>query len=311
MLTVVRANVSEEPLAPHLSRFIVEPLEPGFGFTVGNAMRRTLLSSVPGAAISNAKIEGVLHEFTTVPGVKEDATELVLNIKDVVVRMDTEQSEGTLHLRSRGPKDVTAADIETPAGIEIINPDLHIATLNSKGRLDMELTVEQGVGYRVADRMKRKDVIGVVPIDAVFSPVRRVTYAVEHTRVEQITNYDRLILEIETNGAVTPQEAVVRAADRLGELIGLFRELIEGPPEVEAQEAPTRPAVDADRPIEQLDLSVRSLNCLKREGIHTLGDLLECTIDDLMDIRNFGEKSVDEVRDKLTEMGLSLNTKEI
>ncbi len=311
MLTVARAAVTEEPIAENLSRFVIEPLEPGFGYTVGNAMRRTLLSSVAGAAVASVKIEGVLHEFTTIPGVKEDATDIVLNIKDIVVKMETDEPTGTLHLRARGPADVTAADIEAPAGITIINPDLHLATLNSKGRLDMEFNVERGVGYTVADRMKRKDVIGDIPVDAIFSPVRRVTYVVEHTRVEQMTNYDRLVLEIETNGAVTPEQAVVSAADRLGELIALFRELIEGPAEPEPAEAAARPLVDTERPVEQLDLSVRALNCLKREGVHTLGDLLECTMDDLMDIRNFGQKSVDEVVDKLTDMGLSLKTKEI
>ena len=311
MLVVARATVTEEEVNDRVSRFIVEPLEPGFGYTVGNAMRRTLLSSVPGAAVSALKIEGVLHEFTTIPGVKEDVTEVVLNIKDIVVRMDTDEEQSTLQLRARGPADVTAADIEAPAGIEIVNPELHLATLNAKGRLEMELTVERGIGYEVADRMKRKDVIGVVPVDAMFSPVRRVTYVVEHTRVEQMTNYDRLVLEVETDGALTPQEAVVHAARRLGELVGLFNELIEGPPAPEQVETPGRSLVDTERPVEQLELSVRALNCLKREGIHTLGDLLECTEEDLMDIRNFGQKSVDEVKDKLVEMGLELKTKEI
>src|SRR5581483_281266 len=305
LLTLARAGVSEEVVSERVSKFIVEPLEPGFGDTVGNAMRRTLLSSVPGAAISLVKVEGVLHEFTTVPGVKEDVTELVLNLKEIVVRMEGEEPTGTLQLRARGPKDVTAGDIETPAGVTIVNPDQHVATLNAKGRLDMELTVERGIGYEVADRMKRKDVIGVIPIDAIFSPVRRVTYVVEHTRVEQMTNYDRLVLEVETNGAVSPSEAVMHAARRLGELMGLFRELVEGPlppEEVVAEQA----APFADEPIEKLDLSVRSLNCLKREGVHTIADLLNYSLEDLMDIRNFGEKSVIEVKDKIESMGLHL-----
>ncbi len=313
MLTVARATVSEEEVNEHLSRFIVEPLEPGFGYTLGNAMRRTLLSSVPGAAVSQVKIEGVLHEFTTIPGVKEDVTELLLNVKDIVVRMEGEEPTGTLQLRARGSADVTAGDIEAPAGIEIVNGDLHLATLNSKGRLEMELTVERGVGYKVADRERSKDVIGVIPVDAVFSPVRRVNYAVEATRVEQMTNYDRLVLEVETNGAVSPKEAGLRAAHRVAELVGLFDELVGGPPPAaeEAPEAGPAPLVDTERPVEQLDLSVRALNCLKREGVHTLGDLLECTEEDLLDIRNFGQKSVDEVIEKLSEMGLSLKTKEI
>ena len=309
MLTLVRATVTEEQQTEQLSRFIVEPLEPGFGYTVGNAMRRTLLSSVPGAAIALVKVEGVLHEFTTIPGVTEDVTELVLNIKDIVVRMEGEEPSGTLQLRARGPKDVTAADIETPTGMTIVNPDQPIATLNAKGRLDMELTVERGIGFEVADRMKRKDVIGVIPIDAIFSPVRRVTYVVEHTRVEQMTNYDRLVLEVETNGAVSPSEAVMHAARRLGELMGLFRELVEGPAPVEEAPAEAAPAY-ADEPVEKLDLTVRSLNCLKREGVHTIGDLLNYTLEDLMDIRNFGEKSVIEVKDKIEAMGLNLKDKE-
>jgi DNA-directed RNA polymerase subunit alpha len=309
LLTLVRATVSEEQQNERLSRFIVEPLEPGFGYTVGNAMRRTLLSSVPGAAIALVKVEGVLHEFTTVPGVTEDVTELVLNIKDVVVRMEGDEPSGTLQLRARGPKDVTAADIETPTGLVIVNPDQHIATLNAKGRLDMELTVERGIGFEVADRMKRKDVIGVIPVDAIFSPVRRVTYVVEHTRVEQMTNYDRLVLEVETNGAVSPSEAVMHAARRLGELMGLFRELVEGP--IVAEEAPAEAApAYADEPIEKLDLTVRSLNCLKREGVHTVADLLKYSLEDLMDIRNFGEKSVIEVKDKIEAMGLQLKDKD-
>jgi DNA-directed RNA polymerase subunit alpha len=309
LLTLVRASVSEEQVGERLSKFIVEPLEPGFGYTVGNAMRRTLLSSVPGAAIALVKVEGVLHEFTTVPGVKEDITELVLNIKDVVVRMESDEPTGTLQLRARGPKEVSAADIETPAGVTIVNPDVHLASLNTKGRLDMELTVERGIGYEVADRLKSKDVIGVIPVDAIFSPVRRVTYVVEHTRVEQMTNYDRLVLEVETNGAVSPSEAVMHAARRLGELMGLFRELVEGP--IAPEEVPVETGSPyAAEPIEKMDLSVRTLNSLKRVGVHTVGDLLGFSREDLMDIRNFGEKSVDEVIEKLESMGQSLRSKE-
>ena len=309
MLTAARATVTEEQVSERLSKFLVEPLEPGFGYTVGNAMRRTLLSSVPGAAIAIVKVEGVLHEFTTIPGVKEDVTELVLNIKEIVVRMESDEATGTLQLRARGPKEVTAGDIEAPAGITIVNPDQHIASLNTKGRLDMELTVERGIGYEVADRMKRKDVIGVIPVDAVFSPVRRVTYVVEHTRVEQMTNYDRLVLEVETNGAVSPSEAVMRAARRLGDLMGLFRELVEGPLGPDVVDVEPAPAYVED-PVEKLELSVRALNCLKREGINTIGELLNYSVEDLMDIRNFGEKSVLEVRDKIEAMGLSLKPKE-
>lgn len=311
MLTIARASVTEETVTDQISRFIVEPLEPGFGYTVGNAMRRTLLSSVPGAAITTVKIDGVLHEFGAIPGVKQDVTDIVLALKEIVVRMDTDESAGTLQLRARGPKDVTAADIEAPAGIEIVNPDKAIATLNSKGRLDVELTVERGRGFQVADRMKRKDVIGVIPIDALFSPVRRVTYAVESTRVEQMTNYDRLVLEVETDGSISPEDAVVYSAGHVGRLISLFNELVEGSSEPDMDAVESKPLVDTERPIEQLDLSVRALNCLKREGVHNLGELLECSYDDLMDIRNFGEKSVIEVQEKLESMGLSLKNKDL
>ncbi len=310
MLTIARPTVSEEPVSEALSRFIIEPLEPGFGYTLGNAMRRTLLSSVPGAAITAAKIDGVLHEFTTVAGVKEDVTDIVLNLKDVVVRLEGDEPTATMQLRARGAKEVTAGDIEAPTGVQIINRDSHIASLNSKGKLDIELTVSRGRGYQVADRMAGRDVIGEVLVDAMFSPVRRVTYVVEHTRVEQMTNYDRLVLEVETNGAVSPKEATMHASRHLTQLIGLFDELEEGAVRREERQ-PARPAIDAERPVEQLDLSVRALNCLKREGINTLGELLEYSMEDLMDIRNFGEKSVEEVRDKLTDMGLSLKQRDI
>lgn len=311
MLTIARATVTEETVTDQISRFIVEPLEPGFGYTVGNAMRRTLLSSVPGAAITAVKIDGVLHEFGTIPGVKQDVTDIILALKEIVVRIDSDEPTGTMQLRARGPQEVTAGDIESPAGIEIVNPDKTIASLNTKGRLDVELTVEKGRGFQVADRMKRKDVIGVIPIDALFSPVRRVTYAVESTRVEQMTNYDRLVLEVETDGSISPQDAVVYSAGHAGRLISLFNELVEGSSEPDMAAAESKPLVDTERPIEQLDLSVRALNCLKREGVHNLGELLECTYEDLMDIRNFGEKSVIEVQEKLESMGLSLKNKDL
>ncbi|HVE92755.1 MAG TPA: DNA-directed RNA polymerase subunit alpha [Actinomycetota bacterium] len=309
MLTIARATVSEEPVSESISKFVIEPLEPGFGYTLGNAMRRTLLSSVPGAAITAAKIDGVLHEFTTVAGVKEDVTDIVLNLKDVVVRLEGDEATASLHLRARGAKEVVAGDIEAPAGVEIINRDSHIASLNTKGKLDIELTVSRGRGYQVADRMAGRDVIGEILVDAMFSPVRRVTYVVEHTRVEQMTNYDRLVLEVETNGAVAPKEATMHAARHLGQLVGLFDELEEGAERRDEKQAGPGPRVDTERPVEQLDLSVRALNCLKREGINTLGQLLEYSMEDLMDIRNFGEKSVVEVDEKLKEMGLGLKEK--
>jgi DNA-directed RNA polymerase subunit alpha len=250
----------------------------------------------------------VLHEFSTINGVKEDVTDIILNVKDLVIRSEHDDPV-SVFLRVQGPKDVTAADIEAPAGIEILNPDLRLATINKKARLDMELIVERGRGYVTGDRNKRAtDTIGVIPIDSIFSPVRRVSYAVEHTRVEQMTNYDKLVLDIETNGAITPKEAFAAAGRTLVELLGLVAQqsedaqaLLLGPaPEDVAQ------ASALAMPIEEMDLSVRSYNCLKREGVGTVGDLIQRTEQDLLDIRNFGQKSIDEVKAKLQAMGLGL-----
>lgn len=307
MLIVHRPQIVEEPLTETRWKFAIEPLEPGFGYTLGNSLRRTLLSSIPGAAVTQIRIEGVLHEFSAIAGVKEDVTDIILNIKDLVLRSEHPEPV-PVFLRAQGPKDVVAGDIEVPAGIEILNPDLRIATLNKKARLDMELIVEQGRGYVTGERNKRtSDTIGVIPIDSIFSPVRRVSYAVEHTRVEQMTNYDKLILDIDTNGAITPKEALAAAGHTLVDLLGLVAELSEaqaltlGPSPEEAARAS-----DLALEIEELDFSVRSYNCLKREGVATVGDLVQRTEQDLLDIRNFGQKSIDEVKQKLAEMGLSL-----
>ncbi len=306
MFIVARPQIQEEPVSAMRSKFIVEPLEPGFGYTVGNSLRRTLLSSIPGAAISSIRIEGVLHEFSTIPKVTEDVTDIILNLKELVLRSESDEP-ATVYLKAKGPGAVTAGDIAPPAGIEILNPDLHIATLGKGGSLEMEMTVERGVGYRMADKNKKpREPIGVIPVDSIFSPVRRVSYAVENTRVEQMTDRDRLILDVETDGSITPREGLASAGGTLLELVQLFGDLAE------AQSMQVGPAEDDSMPsdyaitVEELNLSVRSYNCLKREGINTVGDLVEKSEAELMDIRNFGQKSIDEVKAKLEELGLGL-----
>ena len=306
MLITQRPSLSEESISETRSRFTIEPLEPGFGYTLGNSLRRTLLSSIPGAAITSIRIDGVLHEFSTVPGVKEDVTDIILNLKDLTLRSDLEEPT-TVYLKAKGPAQVTAGDIAPPAGVEILNADLHVATLGKGASLEMEMTVERGVGYRMADKNKKpRDPIGVIPVDSIFSPVRKVSYAVENTRVEQMTDRDRLILDVETDGSVTPREAVASAGGTLLELVNLFSELAE------AASVTVGPADDEQMPsdyaitIEELNLSVRSYNCLKREGINAVGDLVQKSEGELMDIRNFGQKSIDEVKLKLEELGLGL-----
>ncbi|MEX2555516.1 MAG: DNA-directed RNA polymerase subunit alpha [Actinomycetota bacterium] len=309
MLIVQRPQIIEETTSSeNRTKFIIEPLEPGFGYTLGNSLRRTLLSSIPGAAVTQIRIESVLHEFSTIQGVKEDVTDVILNLKELVLRSDSDEPVA-IHLRVQGPKDVVAGDITVPTGVEVLNTDQHIATINKKSRLDIEMVVERGRGYVSAERNKKgRDTIGVVPIDSIFSPVRRVSYAVEATRVEQMTNYDKLILDIETNGAITPKEAFAAAGRTLVELLGLVAQQSE-----DAQALTLGPAPDdmaqastLALPIEELDFSVRSYNCLKREGVGTVGDLVQRTEQDLLDIRNFGQKSIDEVKAKLAEMGMSL-----
>ncbi|HEY7282120.1 MAG TPA: DNA-directed RNA polymerase subunit alpha [Actinomycetota bacterium] len=307
MLIVARPQIQETTVSPVRSKFIIEPLEPGFGYTLGNSLRRTLLSSIPGAAISSVRIEGVLHEFSSIPKVTEDVTDVILNLKELVLRSELEEP-ATVYLKAKGPGDVTAGDISPPAGVEILNSDLHIATLGKGATLEMEMVVERGVGYRPAEKNKKpRDPIGVIPVDSIFSPVRRVSYSVENTRVEQMTDRDRLILDVETDGSITAREAVASAGSTLLELVNLFHELAEsqglaiGPAEDESQLSG-----ELATTIEELNLSVRSYNCLKREGINTVGDLVQRSEQELMDIRNFGQKSIDEVKAKLEELGLEL-----
>ncbi len=283
------------------------PLEPGFGHTLGNSMRRTLLSSIPGAAVTQVKFDEALHEFDTIDGVKQDVTEILLNLKDLVLTCASEEPV-TLRLDKKGPGDVTAGDIQVTADVEIVNPDLLIASLNTKGHLAVDITVEQGRGYLPADTSRRSSTIGVIPVDALFSPVRRVSYGVEPTRVEQATNYDRLVLDIETDGSLTPREALASAGETLKNLMGLISELAEEPQGLELGDtaATTSASPDLDLGIEVLDLSERPRNCLKRAQVDTIGQLVEKTEEDLLAITNFGMKSLEEVAQKLDERGLSL-----
>ena len=290
MLIAQRPTLTEEVISEYRSRFSIEPLEPGFGYTLGNSLRRTLLSSIPGAAVTSIRIDGVLHEFSTVPGVKEDVTELILNIKSLVVSSENDEPV-VMYLRKQGAGEVTAADIVPPAGVEVHNSDLHLATLNDKGKLEIELTVERGRGYVSASQNKSMDAeIGRIPVDSIYSPVLKVTYKVEATRVEQRTDFDKLI------------------GKTLVELFGLARELNVEAEGIEIGPSPTDAALAADLalPIEDLQLTIRSYNCLKREGIHTVGELVARSEADLLDIRNFGAKSITEVKEKLAELGLAL-----
>ena len=308
MLIAQRPSLTEEVVSDHRSRFVIEPLEPGFGYTLGNSLRRTLLSSIPGAAVTSIRIDGVLHEFTTIPGVKEDVTEMILNIKTLVVASEHDEPV-VMYLRKQGPGVVTAGDITPPAGVEVHNPELVLATLNDTARLELELTVERGRGYVSANQNKDLDAeIGRIPIDSIYSPVLKVTYKVEATRVEQRTDFDRLVVDVETKPSTEPRDAVASAGRTLTELCGLARELNVEAEGIEIGPSPIDEQLAADLalPVEDLNLTVRSYNCLKREGIHTVSELVSRSEQDLLDIRNFGSKSIDEVKLKLHEMGLSL-----
>jgi DNA-directed RNA polymerase subunit alpha len=293
VLIAQRPVLSEEVVNESRSRFIIEPLEPGFGYTLGNSLRRTLLSSIPGAAVTSIRVAGALHEFTTLEGVKEDLTDIVLNIKNLVISSENDEPS-VAYIRKNGSGVITGADVAVPTGVAIHNPDLHIATLNTKANVEIELTIERGRGYVTAVQNKLVGAeIGRIPVDSIYSPVLRVTYKVEATRVEQRTDFDRLIVDVETKRSMSPRDALASAGKTLVELFGLAHEL-------------NYAAADLALPIEDLDLTVRSYNCLKREGIHTVGELLSRSEADLLDIRNFGSKSIDEVKAKLTSMGMQL-----
>jgi DNA-directed RNA polymerase subunit alpha len=287
--------------------FAVGPLEPGFGYTIGNSLRRVLLSSIPGAAITLVRFDEALHEFDTIPGVTEDVTDIILNLKDIVLTCVAEEPV-TIRVDVRGPAVITAGDIQCPSEVEILNKDLVIAHVNGKGRLAVDLTVDQGKGYVSSDRDSGSRTIGVIPIDAVFSPVRRVMFDVQPTRVEQSTNYDKLVLDIETDGTIAPRDALASAGATLRSLVDLVANLSEEPKGLELGEVIQSGAIspDLDIAIEDLDLSERPRNCLKRAQVNTIGELLSKTEDDLLNITNFGQKSLDEVKEKLDERGLTL-----
>jgi DNA-directed RNA polymerase subunit alpha len=292
---------------PTRQRFAVGPLEPGFGHTIGNSLRRTLLSSIPGAAITTVKFDNVEHEFTTIKGMTEDVTEFIMNLKDVVVVSQNDEPV-VLRVDIAGGTTFTAGDIQTTSDVQILNPSLHLATLNAGAQLGLDITIERGRGYLSTERDAESRIIGVIPIDAIFSPVRRVNFDVEPTRVAQSTNYDKLIVDIETDGSISPRESLASAAATLRSLVDLIATLSEEPQALELSE-PIGANVgvpDLDLPIEDLDLSERPRNCLKRGQINTIGELLLKSTDDLLNITNFGQKSLDEIIQKLDERGLSL-----
>jgi DNA-directed RNA polymerase subunit alpha len=289
-------------------KFVVEPLERGYGTTLGNSLRRILLSSLPGAAVTSVKIDGILHEFSTIPGVKEDVTEIILNLKKLAVRINGGNSKRVI-INAVGPKIVTAGDIISDSDLEIFNPDLHIATLEENATLVMEINISRGRGYVPAEQNKTESMpIAVIPVDSIYTPVRKVNFSVENTRVGQVTDYDKLILEVWTDGSITPKEGVSIGAKIMQEHLKLFIDLTDS---MEAMEIMVEKEEDQkekalEMTIEELELSVRSFNCLKRAGINTVEELTHRTEEDMMKVRNLGKKSLDEVKNKLEELGLSL-----
>ena len=295
-------------------RFVVEPLERGYGTTLGNSLRRVLLSSLPGYAITSVKIDGVLHEFTTIPGVKEDVTEIVLNLKNVILKIHGDGPK-TIYIDANGDEEITAGSIKTDSEVEILNPELHIATLNSDAHVSMELTCDKGRGYVSAERnkqMMQSVVIGVIAIDSIYTPVLKVNYTVENTRVGQITDYDKLTLEVWTNGTINAMEAVSLGAKILNEHLNLFGDLSGEAYDTEVMVVKSDSGKEKvlEMTIEELDLSVRSFNCLKRAQINTVEDLISRTEEDMMKVRNLGRKSLDEVVAKLNSLGLDLRRDE-
>jgi DNA-directed RNA polymerase subunit alpha len=323
MLDFQVPRITSETVEENRGSFTIEPLDRGFGYTFGNSLRRVLLSSLAGAAVTSVRIEGVAHEFSTIPGVTEDVTDIVLNLKGIVCRMHSDATEVEAPLVVTGPGDITAKDIDLPAGVEILNPDVHVATLDKKTKLELYLTIGRGRGYRPAEENKSPDQpIGVIPIDSIFSPVRRVAYAVEQARVGQRTDYDKLTLDIETDGSIDPTSALREAAEILISQLAIFTdpdridELRAGPGGVltdgnGASAAGAPGGAGAAGPmhdilIEELELGVRSYNCLKRAGIQTVGDLISKSEGELNAIPNFGKKSIDEVIETLGARGLNL-----
>ena len=289
-------------------KFVVEPLERGYGTTLGNALRRILLSSLPGAAVTSVKIDGVLHEFSTIPGVKEDVTEIILNLKKLAIRLNGDNTKRVI-INAVGPKEVTAADIIGDSDIEIFNPDLHIATLEENATLVMEVNLARGRGYVPAEMNKTESTpISVIPVDSIYTPVRKVNFTVENTRVGQVTDYDRLVLEIWTDGSITPEEGVSIGAKIMQEHLNLFIQLTDttGTMEIMVEKEEDQKEKALEMTIEELELFVRSFNCLKRAAINTVEELTQKSEEDMMKVRNLGKKSLDEVKAKLEELGLGL-----
>ena len=309
MLVMQRPTVEVlESADGNRQQFAIGPLEPGFGHTIGNSLRRTLLSSIPGAAVTQVRFDSALHEFATIPGVAEDVTDIILNLKDLVLVVQSDEPV-TLRLDARGPTDVVASDIQRHPDVEILNPEAPIATLNRAGRLAVDITVARGRGYVSAEENKEMTAaIGVIPVDSIYSPVRRVAFNIEATRVEQSTDYDRLVLDVETDGSISPIDALASAGATLRSLIQLVEEMSDEPRGLELGEIVSSTQSDAEPElmVDDLELTERPRNCLARAQINTLNELLDCTRDDLLAITNFGEKSLDEVVAKLDEMGLSL-----
>ncbi|HET7045962.1 MAG TPA: DNA-directed RNA polymerase subunit alpha [Gaiellaceae bacterium] len=309
-------KITHEEVTESRGVFVIEPLDRGFGYTFGNSLRRVLLSSLEGAAVTSVKLEGVAHEFTTLPGVREDVTDVILNLKQLVCLLHGDSPEVEVRLNKRGAGAVTAADIEAPAELEILNPELEIANLSEKGRLEITLTIGRGRGY-VPSELNRgpQHTIGVIPVDSIFSPVRRVAYDVEAARVGQRTDYDKLRLDITTDGSVEPKEALGQAAEILIRQLAIFTDIerIEGFGEAAQAEAAAEPSLAhgmENFPIEELELGVRSYNCLKRVGIETIGDLVTKSENELASIPNFGKKSIEEVKETLATHGLNLRGEE-
>lgn len=293
---------------PNYGKFVVEPLERGYGTTLGNSLRRILLSSLPGVAVTSVKIDGILHEFSTIPGVKEDVTEIILNLKKLAVKLNGENTKRVL-INAIGPKEVTAADILGDSDVEIFNPELHIATLEENATLIMEINLARGRGYVPAEMNKDENTpISVIPTDSIFTPVRKVNFTVENTRVGQVTDYDRLVLEIWTDGSVTPSEGVSIGSKIMQEHLSLFVELTDSAEgmEIMVEKEENQKEKALEMTIEELELSVRSFNCLKRAAINTVEELTQRSEEDMMKVRNLGKKSLDEVKHKLEELGLSL-----
>ena len=315
MIGIEKPRIDTAEISPDgkYGRFVVEPLERGYGTTLGNSLRRVLLSSLPGYAITSVKIDGILHEFSTIPGVKEDVTEIVLNLKNVILKIHGDGPK-TIDIDANGDDEITAGSIKTDSEVEILNPELHIATLNSDAHVSMELTCDKGRGYVSAERNKQimQPVIGVIAIDSIYTPVLKVNYTVENTRVGQITDYDKLTLEVWTNGTINAMEAVSLGAKILNEHLNLFGDLSGEAYDTEVMVVKSDSGKEKvlEMTIEELDLSVRSFNCLKRAGINTVEDLISKTEEDMMKVRNLGRKSLDEVVAKLNSLGFDLRRDE-